>query len=390
MRSLLSRTVLLLSLVSLLTDVSSELLYPVLPAYLQQVGFSVLAIGMLEGFANMIIGLSTGYFGAWSDKSGDRISFVRSGYLMSALGKPIIIFFSNPFWILFSRVIERLGKGVRTGARDAMLLNEAKSGSSGKVFGFHRAMDTLGAVIGPLLALCYLYFHPGDYRTLFLVAFIPALAGVFFTFQIKGNNLAVEKKQGAPYSVIRFFSFPFRTTGKVRRILLGVFIFSLFNSADVYLFLMLKLNGHTDLTALSAYIGYNLIYALAAMPFGGLSDRIGARTVFILGMFLFAAAYTGFALFHSNESVYISFLFYGLFSAATEGNVKAWLGNHIQSSDKALAFGYLKATSSVALLIASAFTGLLWQTFGAEVAFVFSALGALTAGLFMFIFAPKS
>src|SRR3981189_2404461 len=159
----LTRTIWILSVISLLTDTASEMLYPVMPLYLKSIGFSIVLIGVLEGVAEAVAGLSKGYFGKLSDHTGKRMPFVQWGYTLSALSKPLMAVFVYPLWVFFIRTIDRLGKGLRTGARDAILSDEATPATKGKVFGFHRSMDTAGAVIGPLLALLYLQWHPGNY-----------------------------------------------------------------------------------------------------------------------------------------------------------------------------------------------------------------------------------
>ncbi|WP_309613089.1 MFS transporter, partial [Flavobacterium sp.] len=161
----ITRTVWILSIVSLFTDTASEMLYPIMPIYLKTIGFSIVLIGVLEGFAEALAGLSKGYFGQLSDNSGKRVPFVQLGYALSTISKPMMAVFTFPFWIFFARAIDRFGKGIRTGARDAILSDEATPKTKGKIFGFHRSMDTIGAVIGPTLALVYLYFYPQDYKT---------------------------------------------------------------------------------------------------------------------------------------------------------------------------------------------------------------------------------
>ena len=153
---IINRTVLILSLVSLFADVASEMLYPVVPVYLKEIGFSVLLIGVLEGVANFTAGLSKGYFGKLSDEKGLRLPFVKLGYLLSAISKPMMAAFIYPLWIFFARTVDRLGKGLRTAARDALLSQNATKETKARVFGFHRGMDTLGAAIGPILALLFL------------------------------------------------------------------------------------------------------------------------------------------------------------------------------------------------------------------------------------------
>ena len=178
----ITRTVWVLSVVSLLTDTASEMLYPIMPIYLKTIGFSVVLIGILEGVAEATAGLSKGYFGKLSDTSGRRVPFVQIGYTFSAVSKPMMAVFIYPLWIFFARTMDRFGKGIRTGARDAILSDEATPQTKGKIFGFHRSMDTLGAVIGPALALIYLYYYPGNYKTLFYIAFVPGLFAVIASF----------------------------------------------------------------------------------------------------------------------------------------------------------------------------------------------------------------
>ena len=182
---IITRTVMILSVVSLLADVASEMLYPVIPVYLKEIGFSVMLIGILEGVVNFTAGISKGYFGKMSDQKGVRLPFVKLGYLLSAVSKPLIAVFVNPIWIFFVRTIDRLGKGVRTAARDALLSQEATPETKARVFGFHRSMDTVGAAIGPVLALLFLFFYPGDYKTLFYLAFIPGMLSILFIFLLK-------------------------------------------------------------------------------------------------------------------------------------------------------------------------------------------------------------
>ena len=167
---------------------ASEMLYPIMPVFLSSIGFSVVLIGVLEGFAEMVAGLSKGYFGQLSDVRQKRLPFVQLGYFLSAISKPMLALFSTPVWIFFSRTIDRTGKGLRSAPRDALLSNATTKENKAKVFGFHRSMDTFGAVLGPLIALWFLACYPGQYQTLFIIAFIPGLAAVLFTFFVKENG----------------------------------------------------------------------------------------------------------------------------------------------------------------------------------------------------------
>jgi len=196
MKKIFTQTILLVSFVSLFTDIASEMLYPIMPVYLKSIGFSFVLIGLLEGVAEATAGISKGYFGNLSDRIGLRLPFVKWGYFLSAISKPMLAVSRFPLWVFFARTTDRFGKGIRTSARDAMLSDETSPENKGKVFGFHRAMDTVGAAIGPVVALIYLYFYPGQYVWLFLIAFLPGLFAIFFTFLIK-------KKNGLQQSVAR-------------------------------------------------------------------------------------------------------------------------------------------------------------------------------------------
>ena len=169
----LNRTIWLVSLVSLFTDMASEMLYPIMPLYLKQIGFTVLGLGFLEGLAEALAGLSKPYFGHQSDKLQRRLPFIQWGYALSAFAKPALGLFQSAWTVFFLRSADRLGKGIRSGARDALLSDLSTTENRGKVFGFHRSMDTIGAVLGPLLALWYLAYLPNNYAGLFLLAFNP-------------------------------------------------------------------------------------------------------------------------------------------------------------------------------------------------------------------------
>ena len=185
----ISKTVWILSVVSLLTDVASEMLYPIMPIYLKSIGFSIVLIGILEGVAEATAGISKSYFGKLSDNSGKRVPFVKIGYALSSISKPMMAVFVFPLWVFFARTIDRFGKGIRTGARDAIISQEATSSTKARVFGFHRSMDTIGAVLGPVLALVFLYYYPGNYKTLFIIAFFPGMIAIFLTFKLNDKEL---------------------------------------------------------------------------------------------------------------------------------------------------------------------------------------------------------
>ncbi|MGZ8541394.1 MAG: MFS transporter [Chitinophagaceae bacterium] len=383
----ITRTVWILSLVSLFTDTASEMLYPIMPIYLKTIGFSIVLIGILEGVAEATAGLSKGYFGKLSDSSGKRVPFVQLGYAFSAISKPMMAFFIYPLWIFFARTIDRFGKGLRTGARDAILSDEATPGTKGKIFGFHRSMDTFGAVLGPSLALLYLYYYPEDYKTLFFIAFLPGLLAVIASLYLRDKNIIVH----APKQPTSFFSFlgywktsPFT----YRRVVAGLLAFTLFNSSDVFLLLKAKQEGISDSLLIGIYIFYNLVYALSAFPMGIIADKIGLKKVFVSGLLLFAIVYFGMSRAAGIYAFVGLFFLYGIYAAATEGVSKAWITNITDKKDTATAIGTYTGLQSICTMLASSIAGLIWYRFGAGSTFMVTGIATLIIIVY-FLFSVK-
>jgi MFS family permease len=381
---IITRTVLILSVISLFADIASELLYPVIPIYLDSIGFSVLWIGILEGVANFTAGISKGYFGKRSDEKGERLPFVKLGYFLSTISKPMLAVFTFLPWILFARVVDRLGKGVRTAARDALLSQQATPQTKGRVFGFHRGMDTAGATIGPALALLFLFYNPGQYTTIFYFAFIPGIISLLMIFLLK------EKKQPASTlgkgNFFSFFKYYRIASPAFRKLVTGLLLFALFNSSDFFLLLITKaaigkqtidLGGVTfnsDTITIAAYVFYNLVFALTAYPLGALAYKWGFRKVFIAGMLLYAIVYAGFAFDPSISGIFILFFIYGVYAAATEGVIKAWITNLTHEKNTATAIGFYTSCESVCTLLASMIAGALWTGLGSFYTFLIPAI----------------
>lgn len=379
--SVISRTVVILSLVSLFTDIASESLYPVMPVFLKSIGFSVLWIGLLEGIAEATAGLSKGYFGNLSDRMGKRLPFVRLGYALSAISKPLMAVTTFPLWIFFTRVTDRIGKGLRTAPRDAILSTEATHRTKGRVFGFHRSLDTVGAATGPLLALVFLHFYPGRYRELFVLAFFPGLAATLLTFVIKEKpiEVTITKK-------VNFFSFIQYLKGSpvaYKRLLLGLLMFALINSSDLFLILRAKEAGLSDTGVIGIYIFYNLVYAVFAYPAGVLADKIGHRATLMLGLILFVFVYAGMSRAVTIYGYGLLFFVYGIYAACTESISKALISNSVDKQNIATALGAYNAFQSIAALLSSSLAGLIWYLYGAEALFI-STAGLCTIVIFYF------
>jgi len=379
----INRTVVILSVVSLFADIASEMIYPVVPVYLKEIGFSVLLIGILEGVAEFTSGISKGYFGKLSDEKGVRLPFIKAGYLFSAISKPMMAMLVYPLWIFFARTLDRFGKGLRTAARDALLSQQATKETKASVFGFHRAMDTVGAAIGPIIALTFLYFFPKNYSSLFYFAFIPGIVAVLLIFLLK------EKKE--PVSTLskgNFFSF-FKywkiATIEYKKLVVGLLLFALFNSSDVFLLLITKEVTGSDTTTIAAYIFYNLIYAATSFPFGKLADKFGIKNIFIIGLMMFAIVYGGFAFHPSVVVIFILFFIYGIYAAATEGIVKAWITNIAHNANTATAVGFYTSCQSICSLLASIIAGFIWSQFGSSFTFGATAFIAFSVIIYFLL-----
>ncbi|WP_035982781.1 MFS transporter [Leptospira meyeri] len=367
----ISKTVWVLSLVSLFTDIASEMLYPVLPIYLKSIGYSILFIGILEGITEVVAGYGKGYFGQLSDVTGKRVPFVRLGYTLSAISKPLLSIGQVPFVVLFSRILDRIGKGVRTGARDAILSAEATNKTKARVFGFHRSMDTLGAVLGPSLALVYLYFHPKDYAFLFYFAFLPGMIAIGFTFFLKEKpkqsihtNLTKQN-----HSLFSFLSYWKNTNSSYRKLVGGLLVFAFWNSSDVFLILKSKEAGLEDQQVIGIYIFYNLVYAVFSYPLGVFADKIGLKKMFLCGLGIYAVVYLLMGLTQNLFLIIMAFFLYGIYAAATEGISKAWISNVIPSNETATGIGMYAGLQSISAFFASFIAGWLWFLFGAPVTF---------------------
>lgn len=358
------------------------MLYPVMPIYLKSIGFSALIIGILEGFAEATAGFSKGYFGNLSDRIGKRLPFVRIGYMLSSVSKPMLAAFTYPVWIFFSRTLDRLGKGIRTSARDAILSGESTPETKGRVFGLHRGMDTAGAMLGPSAALIFLLFYPENFKTLFLLAFIPGVFAISLSFLIKEKNIDIK----AGIQSRGFFSFLsyWKIAGTdYKKLVVGLLLFSLINSSDIFLLLIIKQIGFSNTEVIAAYIFYNFIYAISAYPVGIIADKLGLKNIFIIGLLIFAIVYGGMAFQPSLEIIFGLFFLYGIYASATESISKAWITNISDKNDTATAIGFYTGLSSVFTLLASVIAGFLWSSFFPSLTFIVSSIASVLIAIYL-------
>lgn len=378
-----SRNVWIVSLISLFTDLASEMLYPVWPVYLATIGYQVWAIGLLEGLAEMTAGLGKAYFGYLSDRAANRKSFISWGYGLSALSKPLMAVSSYLGIVFLARLADRMGKGIRSAPRDALLAAESNSQNRASVFGFHRSMDTAGAVIGPLVALIYLSVHPGHYSALFLLAAIPGALAVMLTSYIREPQINQPPVSRNPAT--GFLNFWKNSSDSYKQFARPLLLIALVNSSDVFLLLKARQSGLSDNTVITLYIGYNILYSMLAYPAGKLADLFGPRRILIAGWLLFAGVYTGFAFASQLPHFIILFAVYGIFAACTDGQAKAWLSGLVPAAQRGTAMGNYLGLLSIAGFIASLLAGLLWNYFSSTVSLLTTACVTGISCIFMLL-----
>jgi MFS family permease len=356
----ITRTVWFISLISLFNDFSSEMLYPIIPLYLQQIGYGSVLIGILEGIAECVAGLSKIYMGSLSDSFQRRLPFVQLGYALSVLSRPLIGLTSIVGLIFLGRSLDRTGKGIRSGARDALLGDESTETTRAEVFGLHRSMDTAGAVLGPIVAIVYLYYNPEDYRSLFLITLIPGIVALFFTFQIKEKKRTTNPVK--TFSIRKHFSYFKQAPSPYLKLLIPLLLFALVNSSDMFLLMRAKQIGMGERDVLLLYL------------VGKLADRIGHMKILILGLLIYALSYILFASFNDVWITVTVFIFYGLFYAFTQGIIKALLISRVPSNEKSSAIGFYEGMNSFGLLIANGLAGWIWFQFGSQAMLLYSSI----------------
>jgi len=361
----------LLGWISLCTDFASEMLYPVVPLFLVHgLGASPVVLGIIEGSSEALVGLLKGVIGRWSDRVGRRREFVIAGYTLSGLVKPIPAVL--PVWwsVFGGKLLDRLGKALRTAPRDALLAAVAPEGQRGRVFGFHRSMDTWGAVLGPLAALGWLGWMPGAYRELFALTLVPSAVAIVLSWRIREPRVGTPSRASAApeRSATRM-----RLPSSVYRALLFWGAFAIGFPGMAFVVLRLRDFGN-DLFALGAYTGYNLLYAVAAAPMGRLFDRFGRRAVLQLGVLLCAVACAVLAIGRSAVIAPLAVVGLGVGMAALETASRAWIADITTAEVRGTALGLYATVGSIAAFGAALWAGWLWEHFGAAAPFLW-ALG---------------
>jgi MFS family permease len=368
--------IIVLGFASLLTDISSEMVYPLLPMYLvTRLGVSPAIVGLIEGVAESLASLLKVFSGYFSDKLKTRKPFAILGYFCSTMGK--VFFYVAPSWsfVFIGRVVDRFGKGIRTAPRDALIAESSAPGKRGAAFGLHRAMDSAGATLGVLGAYMLLSRFKGDMQRIFLLSLVPAVIAVAVLFLVR------EKRSTAYVPKERVHFRWSALNKKLRFFLICTFVFTLGNSSNQFLLLRAQNQGASLATVLLLYLSFNLIYALVSYPASRLSDTIGRKKILVAGYCVYAAVYLGFAVVSRLPMFWVLFPVYGLYMGFTEGIEKALISDIAPKQLRGTAIGLHAALVGIGLLPASLLAGLLWRYFGASAPFYFAACMGIVAAV---------
>ncbi len=370
----LPKPIRLLGWVSLLTDAATEAVYPLLPVFITQVlGGPPVALGIVEGAADATSSILKVVAGRWSDRAGIRKPIVVIGYSLSSLVRPFVAIATSWAHVFVIRVADRVGKGLRSAPRDAMLATLAPPGERGRVFGYHWAMDHAGAAIGPLLATVFLFFSPDNYRLLFALTIIPGLLAVITLLRVPETVGTKPVERLAALEPVE------RLPSALKKYFVVSSVFALGNSSDAFLLLQLSHAGVPLIGLTALWSAQHAIKALITMRAGMLSDRVGRRALIISAWIIYAIVYFGFAFSESMYALIGWFLIYSTYSAAVEGSEKALVADLTPDALHATAFGWHAAVQGLGALAAGILFGLLWQYFGAPVAFMTGGGLALAA-----------
>ncbi|HWY80084.1 MAG TPA: MFS transporter [Candidatus Sulfotelmatobacter sp.] len=376
-------TVFILGLVSFFNDLASEMIYPIVPLFLTTVlHTSIPIIGFIEGIAEAIASITKYFFGTYSDFLKKRKIFITFGYSFGAISKLLIgLAYVWPL-VLFARVIDRLGKGLRTAPRDSLLLENTTQENKGFIFGFHRAFDSLGAVFGPLAALIILILFKNNLRLTFFIAFIPGVIAILLlVFLIK------EKKKIRMQKERRFVKIDWKLLQpRLIHFILISFIFALGNSSDTFLLLNAKKLGLSTTLVVLTYVSYNLSQTIFATPAGYLADKLGARKIFTAGLIVFTFVYLLFGVIKNPIWLWVLFPIYGIYVAATDGVSKAYIAEFITISESGTFFGAYYTITAIGTFFASVIGGILWTTINPSATFIYGSIMAFIAFCLLIIF----
>lgn len=367
-------------LTSFFTDTSTKMVYSVMPLFLLSMGASKTTISLIEGIAESTASLLKAVSGYWSDRMGKNKPFMIIGYGITALATPLYALAKMPVQILFFRFFERIGKGLRTAPRDSLISASIKKNEAGKTFGFQKAMDNSGAIVGPLIAFLLLYLFPLNYTNIFLFATIPALLGVL-TLVIFIKDAKLKDKESRNRTSLK------QLPKKFYFFLVIIFVFTLGNSADALLLVKTSETGIDKSYIPFMYMLFNTVSVILAIPIGKLSDKIGRERLIALGFFVYAVAYYFFGRFDTIGIFFFLFMLYGLYSALVDSSQKALISDIVSIDLRGTGYGIYHAVLGITLLPASLIAGLLYDHVNSNAPFYFGSAMAMIATVLMTIFA---
>lgn len=375
------RNVVWMGAVSFLADVAGEMIAPLLPLYMTAVlGAPATAVGFVDGAADLTASVFRAVGGWWSDRAGARKPTVVFGYSLSAAAKPALALAAGWPGLLVARTMDRAGKGLRGSARDALIASSTSPEHWGKAFSLHRAMDTAGAVAGPLIGLWLLNSAGLSYRTIFTLAGVPAFAAVF-VLVVFVREAAVERESPAPKPLTAGASKPL--SSKFWRFLFVYGLFAVGNSSDSFLLLKGRDAGMTSTAVVMAYVLFNLVNATLATSAGKLADRFGKRLTVAVGMGVYSLCYFGFARATNEKMLWPLFALYGLQAALIEGSFRAAVADASDAGNRGLAQGVFQGAAGVLAFTASVFAGLLWTKVSPSAPFYFGSACAASAAILL-------
>ena len=378
------RNVIMLGLVSFFSDISSEMVYPIIPLYLSSAfGATPVLIGIIEGIAESLASLLKVFSGYVTDKWGRKKQVAFAGYAAGLVYKAMLILAGTWVGVLAARIIDRMGKGIRTAPRDVMVSEGADKNHMGKAFGIHKALDMAGSAVG--IFASYMLLKNGSsgfqYKELFAVSAIPAVLGLLMFFFIKEK-----KRERAAVKRESFWHNIGRLDGQLKLYLAAAFVFTLGNSSNTFLLLRARNVGFGDADVILLYFAFNLTASVLSIPLGRLSDRIGRKSLLVAGYLVFSAVYLGFALGRSRASIAVIFVLYGVYSAMISGVERAFIAEISPAELKGTMLGLHSTVVGIALLPASMIAGILWSWLGAPAPFVFGSVMSLAAAIALQIF----
>ena len=372
-----------LGLVSFFTDISTDMVYPLISLFLLALGGSPALVGIVEGIAESLASLLKVFSGHLADKLKKKKALAVAGYATSLFYKVALILATSWVGILIARIIDRVGKGIRTAPRDALVSESADKENMGRAFGIHKAMDMAGVAIGILFTYFFLRTATGvsDYKRLFTISVIPALLGLIMFIFVKEKKEPQEAKTPEP-----FWKNIKKLDGQLKLYLLVVFIFTLGNSSNAFILIKAKDAGFNDINVVLLYFIYNMVASILSIPLGKLSDKIGRKKLLVPGYIAFALCYLGFAFAVTPVVMTAMFVIYGIYTAMTAGVERAFVAEIAPKELKGTMLGLHSTVAGIALLPASAMAGLLWNAFGAAVPFIFGAGLSILAALILLLF----